>query len=138
MKFGIKKGSGGANIPESLLNATNIVHLPVVLGSVFFADRDTGPGHAHECHAVHVVLVEFDFERAEVTLGPLGETPFLDDEGRRVELDVFAVDVAIEDGELAADVGAVELARRAAGEDCDALRVGEGVVELFGRGAELI
>lgn len=71
-------------------------------------------------------------------LGPLRQTPFLHKQRRGIELDVLAVDVAVEDGELPTDVGAFELAGRRAGEDGDALGVCEGVVQLLGGGAELI
>lgn len=73
-----------------------------------------------------------------MTLGPLGEAPLLNDLLGSVELNVLAGNVAIEDGELAARMGALELAGCATSERGDALGVGEGVVKLLGGGAELI
>jgi len=126
---GIKAGiSRSEYIPESLLDAANVVRLPVLLGDVLLADRNAGPGNAQLGDAVHVVLIEVHLEGAEVAGGPLGQTPFLDDLLRGVELDILAGDVAVEYGELAADFGALELAGRTAGEGGNALGVGEGVV----------
>lgn len=73
-----------------------------------------------------------------MTLGPLGEAPLLNDLLGSVQLDELAGDVAIKDGELAAGLGALELAGGAAGEGGDALGVSEGVVQLLGSGAELV
>jgi hypothetical protein len=124
-------------IPESLLDAANVVQLPVLLGNVLLADGHAGPGNAQLGDAVDVVLIEVHLKGGEVVGGPLSETPFLDNLLRR-ELEILAGDVAVEDSELAADLGALELTGRAAGEGGDALRVSEGVVELLGGGAHLI
>lgn len=129
--------SDALDLPESLLDAANVVHLPVLLGDVLLADGDTRPLDAHLSHAVDVVLIEVDLQGAEVLSGPLGQTPLLDDLSGG-ELGVLAGNVAVEDGELAADLGALELAGRSTGESGDALGVGESGVELLGSGAELV
>lgn len=69
---------------------------------------------------------------------PVRQPPFLNNLRRFVELDVFTGDVAVEDGEFAADVGAFELARCAACEDRDTLGIGECLVQLIGCGAHLV
>jgi hypothetical protein len=125
-------------IPESLLDAAHIVQLPILLGDILLANRHAGPLDTQLSDAIDVVLVQVDLEGAEVTLRPLGEAPLLDDLLGSVELNVLAGNVAIEDGELAARMGALELAGCAASEGGDALGVGEGVVELLGGGAELV
>lgn len=128
----------GNNIPKSLLDAAHIVHFPVLLGDIFLANRDTGPGNPHLSNTVHVVLVEVDLQSTEVALGPLGQTPLLLDQLVRLEFRVFADDIAVEDGELCANIAALELARGSAGECGNALRVCEGAVQFLGGGAELI
>lgn len=89
-------------------------------------------------NTVHVVLIELHLERAEMSLGPLRQTPFLDHQGVRLEFDVFADDVAVEDGEFPTDVGAFELTGRPAREDGNALGICEGVEQFLGGGAELV
>lgn len=126
------------NIPESLLDAADVVDIPVLLGDILLTNRDAGPGHAHLSDAVDIVLVELDLQRAEVTRGPLGKTPLLLNQGRGLELGVLAGDVSVEDGELSAHLSALKLARGAASESSNALGVGEGVVQLLSRGAELV
>lgn len=69
---------------------------------------------------------------------PVSQTPFLDNLSGLVELDVFAGDIAVEDGEFSANVGTLELARSTACEQGNALGVGESLVELFGGGAHLV
>lgn len=73
-----------------------------------------------------------------MTGGPLGQTPLLLNQGRGLELDVLAGDVAVEDGELSAHLSALKLARGAASESSNALGVGESVVQLLSRSAELV
>lgn len=73
-----------------------------------------------------------------MTLGPLRKTPFLDDLLGLVESNKFTSNISVEDGELAANLGALELARLATCERSNALRVREGVVELAGCGAEFV
>jgi hypothetical protein len=135
-------GNGGErlrrDIPESLLDAADIVHLPVLFGDILLAKRDAGPGDTHLGNTIDIILVEVDLQRAEVTLRPLRKTPRLDNLLRLVESNKLSSDIAVEDGELAADLGAIELARRAACERSNALRVRESAVELAGCGAELV
>ena len=73
-----------------------------------------------------------------MTLGPLSKTPLLDNLLGLVEGNELSSHVSVKDSELAADLGALELARRTARERSDALRVGESVVELAGCSAELV
>lgn len=129
---------GKENIPKGLLDAANVVHLPVLLGDVLLSDRDAGPSDTHLGNTIDIILIEVDFLGTEVTFGPLSQTPGLHDLLGLVESDELTSDVAVEDGELAADLGALELTRRAAGECGDALGVRESVVEFAGCGAELI
>lgn len=133
-----KKLEEKCDIPESLLDAAYVVQLPILLGDILLADGYTGPFDTQLSDAVDVVLVQVDLESTEVTLGPLGEAPLLNDLLGGVELDELAGHVAVEDGELAAGMGAVELAGCTAGEGGDALGVGEGGVQLLGGSAELV
>jgi len=126
------------NIPKGLLDAAHVVHLPILLGDIFLANRDTGPGDPHLSNTVHVVLVEVDPQSTEVALRPLCQTPFLLDHLVRFELRVLTHDIAVEDGELCANVAAFELTRGSAGECGNALRVCEGAVQFLSGGAELI
>lgn len=126
------------DVPESLLDAAHIIQLPILLGDILLANGNTGPLDTQLGDAINVVLVQVDLESAEVTLGPLGEAPLLDDLLGSVELDELAGDIAIKDGKLAAGLGALELAGGTPGEGGDALGVGEGVVQLLGGGAELV
>lgn len=87
---------------------------------------------------VHVVLVKGNLLRRVVTLWPLRQAPLLHDALVRLEGDVLAGDVAVEYGEAATDVRAVELARCAPRERRNALRVGESDVQLLGRCAEFV
>lgn len=125
------------DIPESLLDAAHVVQLPILLGDILLANGHTRPLNTQLGDAVDVVLVQVDLESTEVTLGPLGEAPLLNDLLGGVELDELAGHVAVEDGELAAGLG-VELAGCTAGEGGDALGVGEGGVQLLGGSAELV
>lgn len=79
-----------------------------------------------------------DVEGREVALRPLGEAPLLHDGAGLLELDELAADVAAEQLEARALLGAVPRLGRRAREGRDALRVGEGLVELGGGGAELL
>lgn len=124
----LAKGRGGGNIPKSLLDAAHVIHLPVLFSDILLADRDTGPSHTHLSNTVYVVLVKIDLESTEVTLGPLGQTPFLDHLLVRLQLRELADDVAVEDGEFSTNMAAFELTRGSAGEGCKALRVCESVV----------
>ena len=134
-----KEGKKGRNdIPESLLNAANIVHVPVLLGDILLTNRNARPRNTHLSNTIDIILIEVDLLRTEVTLRPLGKTPLLDNLLGLVEGDELSSHVSVEDSELAADLSALELARRAARERGDALRVREGVVELAGCGAELV
>jgi hypothetical protein len=126
------------DIPESLLNAADIVHFPVLFGDIFLADRDARPGDTHLGNAIDIILVEVDLQRAEVALRPLRKTPCLDDLLRLVESNELSSDVAVKDSELATDLGTLELARSAACERSNALRVRESVIELAGCSAELV
>lgn len=126
------------NIPECLLDAANVVHVPVLFGDVLLANGNTSPGHPHLGNSIDIVLVEVDLQRTEVTLRPLGQAPLLDDLLRLIELGEFAGHIAIEDGELASDLGALELARRGASESGNPLGISEGVVQFLSGRAELI
>lgn len=130
---------GGENdIPESLLNAANIVHVPVLLGDILLSNWNTRPRNTQLSNTVDIILIEVDLLRTEVTLGPLSKTPLLDNLLGLVEGNELSSYVSVKDSELAADLGALELARRTARERSDALWVGEGVVELAGCSAELV
>lgn len=126
------------NIPESLLNAADIVHVPVLLGDILLSDRNAGPRNTKLSDAVDIILIEVDLLCTEVALRPLRKTPLLHDLLGLVERDELASDIAVEDSELAADLGALELAWHAARECRDALCVREGGEQFAGGGAELI
>lgn len=126
------------DIPESLLDAANIVHVPVLLGDIFLANRNAGPRNTHLSNTVDIVLIEVDLLRAEVTLGPLSKTPLLDNLLGLIKGNELSSHVSVEDSELAADLGALKLARCTARECSDTLRVRKGGVELAGCGAELV
>ena len=128
----------GSNIPESLLDAADIVHVPILLSDIFLADWDTRPLDAHLSNAVNVILVEVDLEGAKVTSRPLSQTPFLNNLLGRVKLDELASNVAIKDSKLATHLGTVKLTRRATCECGNALRVRKCVIELLRCGAEFV
>ena len=132
------EGSRGVNIPKGLLDAANVVQIPILLGYVLLTDGHTGPLYTQLSDTIDVVLVEINLERAEVALGPLGEAPLLNNLLGSVELDILAGDVAVKNGELAAGLGALELTGSTTGEGGNALRVGENFVELLSGGTELI
>lgn len=129
---------GKESLPESLLHAANVVHIPVLLGDILLSNGDTRPLDAQLSDAINVVLVEVDLESTEVASGPLSQTPGLHDLLGGIKLHELSSHVAVKDGKLAADVGALELAGRAAGESGEALGVGESDKELLGGSAELI
>jgi hypothetical protein len=136
-----ERGKGnkrGEYIPESLLDAANIVHVPVLLGDIFLTNGNARPSNTHLSNTIEIILVEVDLQRTEVTLRPLSQTPLLDNLLGLVESHELASDIAVEDGELAANLGALKLAGRTTCEGSNALRIGEGIVELAGCGAELI
>lgn len=114
--------------PESLLDASHVIPFPVVLGDIFLTNRNPSPSHTHVSDSVNVVLVKVDLQRTEVTLRPLRQTPLLHDLLGSIQLHELTHDVAVEDGELPANVTTVELARCCPGERCCALRVRERVV----------
>jgi hypothetical protein len=129
---------GNESLPKSLLHAANIVHIPILLGDILLSNRDTRPLDAQLSDAINVVLIEIDLEGTEVASGPLGQTPGLYNLLGGIKLNELSGHVAVEDGKLAADVGALELAGRATSESGEALGVGEGDKELLGGGAELV
>lgn len=126
------------NLPKSLLDAADIVYIPVLPGDVFLADRDSGPSHAHLGDTIHIVLVKFNFECTEVVTGPLGQAPLLHDQSGSLEFHVFSIDIPVENGEFSTNVSAFKLTRCTTGERSNALRVSEGIVELLRSRAELI
>lgn len=137
-KIWLRDNARRGNIPESLLDTANIVHFPVLLGDILLANGNSSPRHTHLGNAVDIVLVKVDLEGAEVALGPLGQTPLLHDLSRFLQLSIFSGDVAIEDGELSANLGTLELTRRSAGESGNALRVCKGIIQFLSGGTELI
>lgn len=80
-----------------MFDTADVVPFPVTLNDLFLSHGNPGPSDPHVGDLVDVVLVEFDFLGAEVTFGPLRETPFLDDSCGFVESHELAGDVAIED-----------------------------------------
>lgn len=126
------------HIPESLLQATDVFLIPLALGLFNQVRRDAGPLDLHLGDPVLINLVEIDREGAVVARRPVSQAPLLDDLCGLVELDVFARDIAVEDGELAANVGALKLPGHAAREEGDALRIGESLVQFLGGGPHLV
>lgn len=102
------------------------------------ADRDTIPLDAENRDVVHVVLVEPDLLRGKVSLRPLSQSPPLHDQVRLLQLDELSHDVAVENRELAALLGAVELAWWPTRKGSKASGVGKGGEELFGSRAEFV
>lgn len=126
------------NLPKSPLDAVHIVRLPVLLGDLFLAHRHTCPVHAHDGHAVNVILVEFNLQCAVMTCGPLLQPPALDDPLELVQLLVLAHDIAPKQLKLAVLVCALEHLGWGARKGSQSLGVSEGLVELLGGGAELL
>lgn len=131
-------GTGKNDIPESLLDAADVVDVPVLFGHIFLADRNAGPGDTHLGDGINVVLIEVDLESAEVAFRPLRQPPFLDNLLRLVELDKFSVHIAIEDRELSTNLRAVKLTRCSTGESRDTLRISKGGIHLLSGGTELV
>ena len=73
-----------------------------------------------------------------MTLGPLSQTPLLNNLCGFRELDVLSTDVSTEDLKLAAGSSALEDLRGCAGEGGDALRVGENLEKHGSVAAELL
>lgn len=119
------------------LDAPHIVLAPVALRHLLLAHGHAAPLDAHDRHAVDVVLVKVDAQRRVVTRRPLLQAPALHNVRGLLELDVGTGDVAVKQLKLAADLGALKQLGRRAREGGDALRVGESLVQLVGRGAEL-
>ncbi|RBQ99469.1 hypothetical protein VDGD_20080 [Verticillium dahliae] len=135
MQLGLR--AKGGHLPEGALDAVHIVLLPVALGDVLLANRNAGPGHAHQGNVVDVVLVELNAQLGEVASGPLLETPALHDPLGGLQLQVLARDIAIKELELAALLGTLKHLRRRTGKGSNATGISEGLVQLVGRGTEL-
>lgn len=131
-------GTGKNDIPESLLDAADVVDVPVLFRHIFLADRNTRPADTHLRDGINVVLIEVDLEGAEVPFRPLRQAPFLDDLLRLVELDKFSTDIAIEDRKLPTNLRPVKLTRCSTGESRDTLGISEGSIHLLSGGTEFI
>ena len=92
---------GPVHLPKRLLDTPDVILKPVPLRHLLLPNRHTLPGHPHDGDVVHVILVELDLQAGVVTLGPLVQTPALDELLRRVQLQVLSGDVAAEEAELA-------------------------------------
>lgn len=125
------------NLPESLLDALNVVLKPVALGNVLLADGNTLPLNSHNGNVVDVVLIKLNVELGEVTSGPLVQTPALSDLLGLLKLEVLAGDVSAKQLELAANLGTIEDLGRGSCEGSDSLGVDESLVQLLGSGSEL-
>lgn len=125
------------NSPKCALDAINVVLLPVPLGDILLADRDTLPGYPHDGNVVNIVLIKRDGQLGEMTSRPLLQPPLLDDVLGRVQLDVLALHVSVEKLKLPSRLGALEDLGGCSGESRDASGVGESLVQLVGRSAEL-
>lgn len=119
------------------LDASDIVFEPVALGNIFLADWHTRPVDAHDSHTVNVVLVKLNDLLGVVTGRPLVQSPCLDDLLGLLQLDILSRDVAVKQLPLATLLGALKFLRGGTSEGGEALRVGEGQVELFSSSPEL-
>lgn len=126
------------HVPESPLDALNVVLKPVALGNVLLANRHTSPLDAHDRDVLNIVLVELDLQRRVVTGRPLVQPPALDDLSRLLQLEILAGDVSAEQLKLATLLGSFEDLGRSPGERGQPLGVREGLVKLGGSGAELL
>ena len=133
-----ERGKKGENSPKSLFDAPNVIPFPIPLNHILLPHGHTGPSHPHIRNVVQVILIEPDLQRTHMTLWPLTKSPFLDDQIWFFELSVFACYITVEKGELGPGFGAFENSRRSARECGYPLRVGEGLVHLFGCGTEFV
>ena len=93
---------------ESGLDGAHVVLLPVALGGFLLTNGHADPVDTHDSDSVDVVLLELDLHGAEVTSGPLCQTPLLLNVGGLLELGELARDVTTKDLELATLLCAVE------------------------------
>lgn len=126
------------NTPKSLLDAPDVILQPVPLSNLLLSDRNPRPLDAHDRDMVDVVLVKLDLQLGVVVLGPLVQSPALDDLGRRLQLQVLSRDISPKQLELASLFRAFEDFGWCSRECGNALRVGKSLVELLGGGAELL
>lgn len=125
------------DLPKGLLDATDVVLAPVALGHILLTNRDAGPCDAHVGNAVRVILLELKGLLGEMASWPLVQAPCLDNLCW-CELDELSRDVAIEQLELATLLGTFEFLGRGTSKGSEALRIGKGLVQLVGRGLELL
>ena len=126
------------NSPKCSLNASHIILPPVPPHHLLLPNRHPAPLHPHHRHMVRLVLIEPYRQSREVALDPSAQSPFLHNQRRLLKLFEFARDVAPEEAEFSSWVGTFVEAGSRSREGCEALRVGEGLVELRGCGAEFV
>jgi hypothetical protein len=131
-------GKEGRDVPKGLLHAADIVHVPILLRDILLTNGNSRPSDAHLGDAIDIVLIKVNLQGTEVVGRPLSQTPLLHQMLGGLQLHELAGDVSVKNRELAAGLGALELARRAPRERGNALRVRESVVQLLGGGAELV
>src|SRR4051812_44755987 len=124
------------NLPESLLNAPNVILAPVSLGNIFLSNRNTAPCNSHHSNIVDIVLIKVDFQLGVVSFWPLIESPALYDLRWLLKFEIFSGDVATKELELASLLSTLKNLGGGAGEGSNALRVGECLVEFGSRRTE--
>lgn len=124
------------HIPESSLDAAHVILAPIPPYDFLLPHGHPLPTHSHHGDGVLVILVEDDLQIREVPRGPAAQSPFLDDLCGCFQGDVFAADVAAEELEFPACVGAFEYFRGGTREGGEPVGGGEGGEEFGGGGAE--
>lgn len=120
------------------LNAPDVVFAPVPLCWFLLSNWDAVPINPHDRHSIHIVLFKLDLEGAVVSLGPLRESPLLDDRRRLIEFDILAAYIASEQLKLATRLCAFKDLWWRSRECCYPLRVGKGIIKLLSSGAKLL
>lgn len=132
------EGSKEDYLPKCRLDAAHIILVPIPLRDLLLSNRDARPRNPHHRHIIPIVLIKANLLCGVVSRRPLIQSPALDDLRRLLQLLERTTDIPTKDLKLASHLRALEELRLRTSEGGDALRVGEGLVELCGRGAELL
>ncbi len=116
------------NIPECLLDTTDVIFVPVSLRNFFLSNGNTTPAHSHDRNIIHIVLVKVDLKTREMSLRPLVKSPALYNLGGFDELEVLSRNVATEKLELAALLRTFKELGGCTREGSDSLWISKGLI----------
>jgi len=124
--------------PKRLLDAANIISLPIPLHHFLLSNWHTGPSHPHDGHSIHVILVKEDLLSARVSFRPLRQSPSLDELLGRFQSDILPRDISVKDGEFPTRLGSFEDSRWCSRKCRESLRIGECLIHFLGSCTEFI